>query len=117
MMEIQNSIGPHIDNGIKVSINFYITPANYVTQFYEVVEDTPVYSTGSNGGKVYSAKNLRQTEDFIAQKGDIWLLNVAKPHSVESLNETLGRRVAVVVQTSRFSYDEVADMLRESGYL
>jgi hypothetical protein len=117
VMEVYNNLAPHIDDGVRASLNFYVTPANCITQFYDVVEDKPVRILGSGGGKTFTKDCLKQTESFIAQQGDIWLLNVSKPHSVESLNEKPATRLAICLQSHRFDYDQVAEMLIETGYL
>jgi hypothetical protein len=118
VMEVQNNLNPHTDNGIKCSINFYINPSNYRTRFFDIKHDIPSDYVGVGSEKVFLLRALTEVGSFVAIAGDAWLLDVTRPHSVRY--EGIGlpeRRLAIAIQTSKFSYEDTIEMLKETGYL
>ena len=91
-------IMPHIDNGVKTNINFYIETADATTSFYEPIADglpTPISDPnaayGNIGGKIFPWHTVKSITSFKANPGDCYLLNVSKPHSVIGLAVQIGR--------------------------
>jgi hypothetical protein len=117
-MDIVGSIPPHTDSGIKCTINVYVSPGNYTTKFWSIKDHNPdkTYQVkNQTNGKVFSYDAVEFINSFKAKKGEIYLLDVTKPHSVESIKPN--KRFALCIQTSKFSFEEVKNMLIESGYI
>lgn len=82
-------LAPHIDGVRKTALNIYGETNGERTCFYEY----------KAGGKI------EEIDSFVAQKGDVYLLNVDKPHSVE-LVPGKNRRV-LTVSFIHTSYEEL----------
>jgi hypothetical protein len=110
-LEANSYILPHSDSGPTAVINFYIKTNNCVTQFYEIKENAKPYQIGNQtDGYVYNLDDLIETDSFIAQPGDIYILNVTKVHSVIPLDNTEINRKAICFSTSSLSFNEVERM-------
>jgi hypothetical protein len=122
-MELTGPIGSHTDSGILCTINIYVKPDNCITKFYDFPKDTEfdiMQVKNQTNGKVFKAKQLVYYGSFVANKDEAWLLDVTKPHSVSSNKEGISpsvNRTAIAVQTKHYSYEEVQEMLKETGYL
>ena len=118
-MEIFNNVPVHTDSRVKVGINFYIDPGEFETKFWRIKDDDPtlIYNVANQvqNGKVFRPEALEFVESFVAKPGDAYLLDISKPHSVVSSNPSY--RFAFVVQTNDYTFDDVANMLVETGYL
>lgn len=115
VMEITGEVPPHTDSEIKATINFYIEPGSYMTKFYRVKEGATVYQIeNQTNGVIFDEKDLQHAGTFIANAGDGWLLDVTMPHAVKPISGVT-RRVAICLATDKHSYDEVAQMLFETG--
>jgi hypothetical protein len=97
-------IMPHIDNGVLTNINFYLETAEATTRFYEPITDgipTPISDPnatyGNIGGKIFPWHTVRAVEDFKANPGDCYLLNVSKPHAVIGLAIPTQRKFVTVM--------------------
>ena len=118
LMEINNNISPHTDSNIKCSINFYIKTGNFETKFWKVkecIEASTFKIKNQTNGSVFESNSLIFDDSFIALPSEAYLLDVTKPHSVTA--KSISERVAVCVQTNFFTFDEVKDMLSETGYI
>jgi hypothetical protein len=93
LMKINTIIPPHTDTGILVTINFYIETDNCITQLYK--------------------NDLEKTKSFVAEQYDAWVLDVSKPHSVSGGDN----RMAFSLATNTYTYDDVCNMLYETGNL
>ena len=113
LMQVSWDIPPHIDFKSTAVINFYINTKPCITQFYSI-KFTDDY-VNQNSWKGTRINNLTPEDSFIAQSGDTWILDVSKPHSVTRLNakEDL-MRTSVSLSTSKFTCNEVADIIRNS---
>jgi hypothetical protein len=118
VMEINTLIPPHTDSGIKVAINVYLQTEDCVTQFYEFGIDNPsTYQIGSQtNGAIYQESDLVESASFIAKPGEVWVLDVTRPHSVKPRGE-IKKRVAVTLATDAYDFDQVCDLLKERGVL
>ena len=124
VMELNWTIPPHTDSIITTTINFYVMTGNCVTQFYklkpEIVEPKipnwvpPTQTTG----RMFSLDELDEVDNFVANPGEIYLLDVTKPHSVRRPpNVEFVDRVAVCLQSSKFNFDETVQLLKSTGNL
>jgi hypothetical protein len=82
-------LAPHVHTFEQAVINFYIEANGEKTTFYEgevIVDDAGVADNG-NGYLNVQRDVLTETESFIAQPGDVWLLDTMAPHSVGYAND------------------------------
>jgi len=115
LMTINSRIYPHIDRDYVATINFYLeTGGEYVTSVYQDtdtksdINDKVDYSSG-----VFNLEDLREVGSFIAKNNEAWLLDVSRIHTVHNINDTT--RKALSLRTTKHSYDEVYNMLKETG--
>jgi hypothetical protein len=87
-LKINCAIWPHIDHGPKTSINIYLKTNNCKTTFYSFIDPSEIRTVPLN------RNNLKETDSFIAKDGDIWLLDISTPHSVELLDNNFTERIA-----------------------
>lgn len=117
LMKISDAVPPHTDSEIKCTINFYIQPELCITKFYRPISAIQSYQVpNQTNGFVYDRENLVCTGNFIAQAGDAWLLDVTKIHAVNPVFP-IKERIAINLCTDKHSYDEVKEMLHETGNL
>lgn len=118
VMEINTMIPPHTDSGIKAAINVYLQTEDCVTQFYDIASETAnTYQlTTQTNGVIYEEADLVKSASFIAKPGEIWVLDVTKPHSVKPQGD-IKKRVAVTLATDAYDFDQVCDLLKERGVL
>lgn len=117
LMTINRDIPPHTDTGIITSINFYIeSGGNPKTVFYEPAVDKPRTTQVNNqtDGYIFFKEDLKEVGSFVTKDFDIWVLDVKKIHSVEG---NVSLRKAVTLGTFCHKYDDVIEMLKETGSL
>ncbi len=113
-LEANSYILPHSDSGPTAVINFYIETNNCVTQFYEIKKGAQPYQIDNQtDGYVYNLEDLIETESFIAQPGDTYILNVNKVHSVIPSDDTEINRKAICFSTNSLSFNEVEMMFTQ----
>jgi hypothetical protein len=117
-MNVVNNVPPHTDSYITCAINFYIKTGGYRTFFYNIknenIESTFQIKNQTNG-KIFNKDNLILTDSFYAKKGEVFLLDVTKPHAVEA--KFPKHRFALSIQTSKFSFNDVKEMLKETDQI
>ena len=107
-LEANSYILPHSDSGPTAVINLYVETNNCVTQFYEIKDNAQPYQIGNQtDGYVYNLDDLIEMESFIAQPGDVYILNVNKVHSVIPFDNREINRKAICFSTSLLSFNEV----------
>ncbi len=117
VMKIRGPVPPHTDSEIKCTINFYIQTELCITKFYRLSGPaTTCQVENQTNGFIYNKEDLVCIGNFIANPGDAWLLDVTKIHAVDPLYN-LKERVALTVCTDKYSYEDVKEMLHETGYL
>jgi len=119
VMQVNTYIPPHTDSNIMATINFYIKTSNCVTQFYSFNTDAPrkeQLKTQTNG-YLFSIHDLNAEDKFVASSGEIWLLNVTKPHSVQPIVNGPVDRVALCLSSRKFNFDETVALLQATGAL
>ena len=110
-LEANSYILPHSDSGPTAVINFYIETNNCATQFYEIKNNAEPYQIeNQTDGCVYNLDDLIETESFIAQPGDVYILDVSKIHSVIPLDNNEINRKAICFSTSSLNFNEVERM-------
>jgi len=122
VMEITGSIGPHTDSEILSTINIYVNPDDCTTSFYNIDADsnpTTIQIKNQTNGRVFNVSQLSLHDSFIAKTDEAWLLDVTNPHSVTSnkVDASNVNRIAIVLQTKYYSFEQVQEMLKETGYL
>jgi hypothetical protein len=120
IMEINCTIPPHTDSGISATINCYIKTGNCTTQFYSFKTDTPKSHQIKNQttGRMFSFDDFDEVDNFNANPGEIYLLNVSQPHSVRSQPNVVNvDRVGICLQSNKFNFNETKELLEITGNL
>ena len=114
IMIINCKIPPHTDSNILCSINAYIKSDGSTTKFYSIIGDTITRKiTNQTNGSIFDNACLTQLGEFIAAQGEVYLLDVTVPHSVEPIdNESGTERIAVCLQSKTKTFGQVLDMLK-----
>jgi hypothetical protein len=100
VMEINHSIPPHIDSKTKTVINAYIETANATSIFYNLKSDNVERKRLENqegDGCYFDENDLVPCGEFIAKPGEMWILDVSKPHSVRCVNDDV--RISYSIQS------------------
>lgn len=119
VMQVNATIPPHTDSNITATINFYIKTNNCLTQFYSLKTNSPKTHQVENQttGYLFAISDLEKIDNFIAEPGELWLLNVSKPHSVHPNISGPIDRVALCLQSRKFNFEETVELLRATGNL
>lgn len=118
LMRINTQIPPHTDTSDKTVINTYIRPENCLTQFYSFKTDKPKTTqiTNQTDGFLFDEKDLNKTNSFIAKNNEVFVLDVTKPHSVIPQG-VFEERMIIQLATSTYHFNDVCNMLYETGNL
>lgn len=118
LMRINTEVPPHTDTGINTTINFYLQTGDYITQFYNIKTNNPKTNQVDNqtNGFIFDKHDLIESGSFTAGQNDVWILDVTKPHSVIP-KDTITERIGLSLATNSYSYDDVCNMLIETGNL
>lgn len=117
-MKINCNIPPHTDSYVYATINFYVKAANCQTNFFNKANASlGVKMTNQTTGRTFKEDDLELTGSFIAESGDVWLLDVSSPHSVKNLGTSPPDRIALVLQSLNYNFDDLCAMLQETGYI
>ena len=89
LMRINRDVPPHTDTGINVTINLYLKTNECITQFYKFKTDNPKVNQVENqtNGFIFDENDLERTHNFMAENGEVWVLDVSQPHSVKPIGE------------------------------
>ena len=118
VMDISASVGPHTDSEILVTINHYVQTNDECTIFYAPKKNLEVSTRqirNQTTGVVFGAHELDVYGMFTANENETWILDVSKPHSVESSRPSTKLRKAIVLQTTVHKYEQVIEMLKETN--
>ena len=118
LMRINSHVPAHTDSYIKTCINFYVLTENCITYFHEPIVDNPrkYQIPNQKDGYMFNEDDLIKVGNFIAKPNEAWILDVTKPHSVVPQSIIKERR-AFTLATKHFTFNEVCDMMRETGNL
>jgi len=109
-VDIATDVPPHTDIVDKVNINFYIETNNYTTTFYRGNSNISKLTYADHGdGYVYDINDLEPIDFFVAEPGDVYVLNGKTIHGVSS-NTRLPRKF-IQVSTSELDYEQVLEIL------
>lgn len=119
-MVISEPVPPHTDSQILTTINFYINTGDCSTIFYKFRDPNNIdYFKLSNQttGAIFTKDNLDVLGSFVAMPADIYLLDVTVPHSIEHNNKLISsiKRTALCLQSFKYGYDAVLEMLKETN--
>ena len=105
IMQVNTAISPHTDNNTMATINFYINTDNCITQFYSLKTNTPRTEQVKNQttGHLFSAQDLNVEDKFEATPGELWILDVSKPHTVQPLRNGPVNRDVLCLQSSKLN--------------
>ncbi len=81
---------PHVHIQESCAINIYREVCGGATVFYEGKVEQLDGVTKDNGNKYYLVDDelLTKAEEFVAQAGEVWLLNTRQPHAVTGAGGT-----------------------------
>lgn len=103
----------HIDPDRKCAINFYVSTQGCITKTF-LPKGTDI------GGKwkakadfIYLQNEVEEIGSFVAEDGDAYVLNTWAPHQVVTTQAVTDRKMLCL--SSRYSYEEVVEMLAETG--
>lgn len=117
-MKINRNIPPHTDSYVYATINFYVKAMDCQTNFFNKVDASlGVKMTTQTTGRTFKENDLKHAGSFIAESGDAWLLDVSSPHSVKNLSAVPVDRIALVLQSSNYTFDQTYAMLQETGHI
>ena len=111
-------IPPHVDDGVLVTMNFYMETSNACTYFHQVKDNIlPTIKTlpaQKTTGKFFAIEDLETVNQFKANRGEVYLLDVSKIHSVSVENSS--DREAYCLQTNELTYTQVLEILAEGEF-
>lgn len=106
-MTINHAVYPHTDSGISVAVNFYINTTDEATNFYEFATDSPTIwklETQTNGS-IFALNDVKKICSFVANSGDVYVLDVTKIHSVMNEEVTPLNSTREVIAVNSYVYD------------
>ena len=117
---IEPNVVPHIDNGVNVSVNFYLETAGASTLFFKQKENTTATPTSNidsttisnTTGKVFNLNQLDFVSAFKAYPGDAYILDTSKVHAVKGL-ELPSIRKFICIQTGKYTFNEFVEMFND----
>lgn len=82
-------LAPHVHTDEKAVINFYLETNEEKTTFWdgEIISDDSDVADNGNGYLNLRRDALTECEHFVAQPGDVWLIDTRFPHSVSYIND------------------------------
>ena len=103
-------VRPHIDNDVCTAINFYVNTADATTVYYEFKTDNPkeIKIKNQTSGSIYQLQDLHASASFHAKPGEVWMLDVSKPHAV--FPKTKENRIAFCLHSNILPYQEAKDL-------
>lgn len=115
LLQANSYIPPHTDSDTISVLNFYLEADNCLTQFYELKDNATGFQIeNQTDGKIYSLDELNIGPSFMASKGDVYLLNVSKVHSVIPLHDKDVKRAAISLSFPNLNFDETQKIIIEN---
>jgi hypothetical protein len=117
--EVLGPLNCHIDYGVSSCLNYYLRPAEYITEFWEPIENarrirakrydkaTDTYKDVLLG---YERDDCILKDSFVAEAGDVYILDISKVHSVTHPSAPNDPRSFIQCQW-KVSIDELLKML------
>lgn len=111
-VNVETAVPPHTDIVDHVSINFYIETGGYQTRFYQGDETSTRQTYADHGdGHVYDMDELDEIGSFVAEPGDVYLLNGKIIHAVTGTDPK--PRKFIQVSSKDLEYEQVLDILSD----
>lgn len=112
-VNIETNVPPHTDIVDKVNINCYINAGGYKTTFYKSNENSLRLTYADHGdGHVYQINELNEIDSFIAETGDVYVLDGKTIHGVRSDNQL--PRQFLQISTNKLEYNQVLEILNNA---
>jgi hypothetical protein len=102
-------LAAHTDFGLATVLNYYFNPAGSITRWYNTKESAVQTTSIEEETHSYKYADLELADEFVAQQGDVYLINVSKVHDVVHLNKL--PRQFIQIQWKNFDYKTVLDAL------
>ena len=99
----------HIDD-TTASINFYIDPGTFVTEFFKFKQPDDYKNFDTNGPYINN-DNLELMDKFIAHPGDVYVLNTRQLHRVFNYTNNICNRLVAQLQTTYFTINDILELL------
>lgn len=100
-------LNAHRDHSVTVSLNYYFEASICPTSFYTLKEEFKDIKYKKN---VFELNEVEYVDQFIANNGDTYLLNVNEIHSVDFLPNST--RKMIVFQWRNKTFEEIKESLR-----
>jgi hypothetical protein len=114
--EAGEPLGIHVDRGRRATINFYMSPPVYKTTCFKL---SPNSNSIIKPDIHYHTTDVVETGSFVADIGDVYILDTTSLHSVKYIggeNDSRNRNI-IFLNTFKFSFDQVVDMVDSTGYI
>mgnify|MGYP003140263895 CR=1 FL=1 len=112
LMQANTYIHPHTDSGTLAVVNFYLSTNGCVTQFHEIKEGArPFKLPSQTDGCIYSEDDLELGPSFLAEPGDVYLLDVTKVHSVVPPAGVQVDRKALCLASTSLNFEQVKQLV------
>ena len=112
LMQANTYIHPHTDSDTLAVINFYLSTNGCTTQFHDIKEGAkPFKLPNQTDGCLYSEDDLELGPSFLAEPGDVYLLDVTKVHSVVPANGAQVDRKALCLASTLLDFEQVNQLL------
>lgn len=100
-------LGPHVHTQELCTINFYYRTGGEETVFYagEYIQDDSAALDNGNGYYMVQQDLLTPALRYVAQDGDVWVLNTKKAHAVFGGREDIARDILQVYM--KIPYEDV----------
>ena len=115
LMTINREVPPHTDSGIQCAINVYLKTSNCLTQFYDIEGEPQTFQIeNQTNGSILKPECLKPADSFVAEAGEVYLLNVKQPHAVKAQRPGPIDRQAICLQSRVATYEEVLTWLLQT---
>ena len=102
---------PHVDHhNTSVTLNYYFDEDGEITDFYRKKDDnvTTTRYADREESNLYNINDVERVDGFTANKGDVYLLDVTKIHSVTKPNP--GPRLFIAYMwDKKYTYDQILE--------
>jgi len=133
LLRSTTGVPPHKDSEILATINIYVKGGGYSSHFYDVKDNVTGSSLQADlhnnqedededeAATHYDYDDVIEKSFFKAKDGSAYLLDVTQVHSVEPFNiendhsDEKNERLAITFATAEHSFEDVHQMLKETG--
>lgn len=112
-LRVPHGAPPHIDVDRKCAINFYVSTQGCITKVFNVIGTPKPKNATLKYKYMFVLKDLKEIGSFVSTDGEAYLLNTSLPHQVLPTQQVTDRKMLSL--TSKYSFEEVKEMLAETG--